>query len=91
MSPLSDLISCGNPNLWTQSIVNAVLQLSAVASDIGMASTHLLVLSIMVSGYFIVLEARSGPTTSICMLDSLWYGRGGLETLGQMVLYDLNS
>jgi hypothetical protein len=46
--PLSEEMFAGTPNLDTQPFINAVAQLSAVVLERGIASAHLVVLSITV-------------------------------------------
>ena len=62
--PLSEVIVSGRPNLAIQPSMSAVTQESVVASVIGVASGHLVDLSIVVNRYLYPSDDGSGPTMS---------------------------
>ena len=61
--PLSEVMTSGRPNMEIQE-TRALMHDSAVASLMGIASGHLVVLSMIVNKYFTLCEGGSGPTMS---------------------------
>ena len=65
--PRSDVMCSGRPNLLIQASSRAVAHDTVVASSIGIASGHLVDLSMIVNRYRFPSELGSGPTISTCM------------------------
>ena len=64
--PWSELMSVGTPKRQIQWRINAEAQVAAVMSANGMASSHLVVRSMMVNKKALPLETGKGPTKSTC-------------------------
>ena len=65
--PRSDVMCSGRPNLLIQASSRAVTHDTVVASSIGIASGHLVDLSMIVNRYRFPSELGSGPTIYTCM------------------------
>ncbi len=67
-TPLSEVSTAGTPNLQTQLLKKAAVQLEVEMLTRGTASAHLVLLSTMVSRWVQPPgEAGRGPTMSMCM------------------------
>ena len=74
------------PKLCTQPWIKARQVFSAVASGIGRASNHLLVLQVRVRRYRWPLDRGNGPTIS-AMASLNLAGKTGLVSMGGMIVF----
>ena len=72
--PLSEVMTSGRPNLAIQPFRRAHRQSSVVAFFMGIASGHLVDLSMVVNRYLEPPDEGRGPTTSTCMWPNLLVG-----------------